>query len=113
MNETPKIRIVEKTETLRLYLEHVKPRLDKLSAKIIPPHNAGSEELLSHEAFCCKKTTSSYSDLDTGEEVALVTQITPVPGSKIEPSTIVSRLKHGDELLVAKLFDAASGGTST
>jgi hypothetical protein len=108
MTNTPKGRLLEQNEMQRHYHDFVEPRIATLSATIIPEHNAGTAERTMHEAFCCKKTTILYCESGTGDEVALISHITPTIQSHLKPTIIVSRLRIENEILEAKLPDPHS-----
>ncbi len=88
----------------RLYDEnHFDAILDRCTASEVPAPDAGTYELLLHETFCCKKRTIRYSDQDTGDELALISHVTPVPGVPWGPYRIISRLRIGNVVYEASL----------
>jgi hypothetical protein len=98
MSDTPTFQFdVAKPEMQRLYDENnFDAALAHCVESEVPAPNAGTRELLMHEGFCCKKRTVRYCDKDTGDELALVSYVTPAPGVPWGPYRIISRLRVGD-----------------
>jgi hypothetical protein len=103
MTGTPAFKIVEQLELQRLYVDQaVEHKLQLCLTKNIDAPDAGTDARINHEVFCCKKKTIRYFDPVTGDEVALISYVTPVTGR--QPYISISRLRIGEIVFVARLF---------
>ncbi len=75
--------------------------LQRCIALEIESPDAGTRELIMHEAFCCKKRTVRYCDAETGDEIALISHVTPASSNPRKPYQIISRLRIGDAVYEA------------
>ncbi|MGA3047888.1 MAG: hypothetical protein ABSD67_14755 [Terracidiphilus sp.] len=93
---------VEKSEMQRLYEQNnFEARIDAAVAYEVPRPDAGTRDRLMHECFCCKKRTVRYCDADTGEEIALISHVTPTPPNPRHPYTVICRLRIGNTVYEA------------
>ena len=91
----------------RLYAEHgFEAKLLTCPSIVIPQHDAGTIGRIMHEGFCCKKKTAQYFDPITGDEIAVVSQVTPTPPNLSTPYLLISRLRIENIIYQASIFDA-------
>lgn len=72
------------------------------TASELPDPGAGTQELIMHEVFCCKKRTVRYCDA-AGDERAIICWVTPARGTRREPYKVVSRLRIGNIVYEARV----------
>jgi len=103
MEKTPDFEFdVEQSDLQRLYdANNFETVLKTCVANEIPDPDAGTHKLLMHEVFCCKKRTTRYSDAVTGDEIALIADVTPTGTNPRKPYRIISRLRVGNTVYEA------------